>query len=175
MRISPMRALTCALLALSILGAGGCSWLRGKTVYENASEGRALEIPPDLNAPRVDPAMAIPAVAGSPSGSAPAPARTGSSAPATTIVSSGAFPVSDTVESTWRRLGIALERTGGVEILERAQVLSAYNVRYDGQDFLVRVSRSGDGSRVGAVDGDGREVTGGAAGRLLAALRTRLG
>lgn len=175
MRISTMRALTCALLALSFFAAGGCSWLRGKTAYESASEGRALEVPPDLDVPRVDPAMAIPAVAGAPVAPAGTPARAGMAAPAATIVSSGAFPVSDSVESTWRRLGIALERTEGVEIIERAQVLSAYNVRYAGQEFLVRVTRSGDASRVGAVDGDGREVTGGAAGRLLAALRTRLG
>jgi uncharacterized lipoprotein len=167
MRSFPMRALSCAVLSTLVLAVSGCSWLRGPSVYENASEGRALEVPPDLDSPRADPAMAIPAV-----GPATGSPRTSVAAP--TIVASGPFPVSDTVESTWRRLGIALERTDGVEIVERAQVLSAYSVRFGGSEFLIRVSRDGDGSRVGAVDADGREVTGGEAGRLLAALRKRL-
>lgn len=171
MRTVPMRALSVALLSTFVLAASGCSWFRGKSEYEYASEGRALEIPPDLDAPRVDAAMAIPPVEAAPASSAPAVAAARSPA----IVSSGPFAVDDAVDSTWRRLGIALERTDGVEILDRAQVLSAYNVRFEGQEFLVRVSRDGERSRVGAVDGDGREVSGGAAGKLLASLRARLG
>ncbi len=173
MRTVPMRALSVALLSTAVLAASGCSWFRGKSEYEYASEGRALEIPPDLDAPRVDAAMAIPRVEGA---AATTPrAAAGAAAPAPTIVSSGPFAVDDAVDSTWRRLGIALERTDGVEILDRAQVLSAYNVRFEGQEFLVRVSRDGERSRVGAVDGDGREMSGGPAGKLLASLRARLG
>lgn len=169
MQSQPMRALTCAALAVAVLGTSGCSWFRGKSGYEDSPETRSLEIPPDLDAPRVDPAMAVPSV--SASSAQPAAAR----APGTpAVVASGPFPVNDSVESTWRRLGIALERTEGVEILERAQVLSAYNVRFEGSEFLLRVSRTGETSRVGAVDADGRDVTGGAAGKLLAALRLRL-
>lgn len=169
MRNVSMRAfLVCALSGVVLL-ASGCSWLRGKSDYERAVEGRSLEIPPDLDSPRVDPAMAIPATASA----AQTDAARGPGG--VRIVASGAFPVADSVESTWRRLGLALERVEGVEIVDRAQVLSAYSVRYEGQEFLVRVSRDGERSRVGAVDGEGREVTGGVAGKLLATLRERLG
>ncbi len=165
-----MRALSVAVLAAAIIAASGCSWFRGKSDYENAVESRSLEIPPDLDTPRVDPAMAVPVV-GSAAVAKPA---TLASAASPSIVASGPFPVNDSVESTWRRLGIALERTDGVEIVERAQVLAAYNVRFDGAEFLVRVTRDGETSRVGAVDAKGGNVTGGAAGKLLAALRIRL-
>ena len=165
-----MRALSVAVLAAMIVATSGCSWFRGKSDYENAVEARSLEVPPDLDTPRVDPAMSVPVVGAA---SVARPAVTGSTA-APAIVASGPFPVNDSVESTWRRLGIALERTGGVEIVERAQVQAAYNVRFDGAEFLVRVTGDGDTSRVGAVDAKGSGVTGGAAGKLLALLRTRL-
>ncbi len=172
MQSFPLRALSCAVLAAFVLGASGCSWIRGKSFYENASEGRALEVPPDLDTPRADPAMAIPDGVAAARPAASAGAAAAASTPP--IVASGPFPVGDSVESTWRRLGIALERTAGVEIVERAQILSAYNVRFDGAEFLIRVSRDGEQSRVSAVDAAGKEVTGGAAGTLLAALRGRL-
>ncbi|MGQ0799000.1 MAG: hypothetical protein ACT4NL_02660 [Pseudomarimonas sp.] len=165
-----MRALSVAVLATMLVAASGCSWFRGKSDYENAVEARSLEVPPDLDTPRVDPAMSVPVVGAA---SVARPATSGSTA-APAIVASGPFPVNDSVESTWRRLGIALERTEGVEIVERAQVLAAYNVRFDGAEFLVRVTRDGETSQVGAVDSKGGNVTGGAAGKLLAVLRTRL-
>jgi len=170
MQSSPMRALSVAALATVLIAASGCSWFRGKSDYEKAVEARSLEIPPDLDTPRVDPAMSVPAV-GSANVARPI-ASASTAAPA--IVASGPFPVKDSVESTWKRLGIALERIDGVEIVERAQVLAAYNVRFDGAEFLVRVTRDGETSLVGAVDAKGGNVTGGAAGKLLAVLRTRL-
>ena len=168
MRSHSMRVLSCAALAVLMVGVSGCSWFRGKSGYENSVETRSLEIPPDLDAPRVDPAMAVPTV------NPAVAARPATTVSAGSIVASGPFPVNDSLESTWRRLGIALERTEGVEILERAQVLSAYNVRFEGKEFLVRVSKTGETSRVGAVDAGGRDLTGGEAGKLLALLRTRL-
>ncbi len=170
MRNSPMRALSVAALAAAIVATSGCSWFRGKSDYENAVEARSLEIPPDLDTPRVDPAMSVPVVGAA--GVARPVASASTATPA--IIASGPFPVKDSVESTWKRLGTALERTDGVEIVERAQVLAAYNVRFDGAEFLVRVTRDGETSQVGAVDAKGANVTGGAAGKLLAALRIRL-
>lgn len=168
-----LRILSMTLLSAAILASSGCSWFRGKTVYENAAEGRSLEVPPDLDVPATDPALAIPAVSASATAAAASASRTSAASP--TIVASGPFPVADTFESTWRRLGFALARVDGVEVIESAQVLGAYSVRFDGAEFLVRVSRNGETARIGAVDKDGKEVTGGAAGRLLATLRSRLG
>lgn len=169
MQNTPMRIVTLALLSAAILASSGCSWFRGKTVYENAAEGRSLEVPPDLDVPKIDPALAIPTV------SATAGTSARSSAAAPTIVASGPFPVADSFDSTWRRLGIALARIDGVEVIETAQVLGAYSVRFADEEFLVRVTRDGETARIGAVNKDGKEVTGGAAGRLLATLRARLG
>jgi uncharacterized lipoprotein len=158
MSLTLRRALSLALIAL-LLSTAGCSWWRGRSGYENSPESRPLEIPPDLDTPATDPAMQIPAVAGAPA--APVTARS--------------FVVADAAASTWRRLGVALERIDGVTIDSRAELLSVYNVTFQGSSFLVKVAPEGEGSRISTVDAAGQDVTGGAAGLLLARLKDRLG
>jgi uncharacterized lipoprotein len=162
---APARAIPLALLALALVATSGCGWFRGKSIYEDAPEARPLEVPPDLDAPRIDPAMTIPSVA--------APAAVPARQPAG--ADGSPFVVADGPESVYRRLGLALERIDGVEVLERARLLSAYNVRYQGETFLVRVSAEGDGSRVSATGQDGRDLGSAEATRLLGLLRQRLG
>src|SRR3546814_19693725 len=57
----------CALfgiIAVTLLATSGCGWFRSKKEpYKNAAESRPLEIPPDLDQPKTDPAMRIPDVA----------------------------------------------------------------------------------------------------------------
>jgi uncharacterized lipoprotein len=151
------RAMTLGLIAL-LLSSVGCSWWRGRSGYENSPESRPLEIPPDLDTPTTDPAMQIPAVAGS------------TAAPST----GRSFVVADAADSTWRRLGVALERIDGVVIDSRAELLSVYNVSFQGSSFLVKVAAEGEGSRISTVNADGQELTTGAAGLLLARLKERL-
>ena len=151
------RAMTLGLIAL-LLSSVGCSWWRGRSGYENSPESRPLEIPPDLDTPTTDPAMQIPAVAGS------------TAAPTT----GQSFIVEDAADSTWRRLGVALERIDGVVIDSRAELLSVYNVSFQGSSFLVKVAAEGEGSRISTVNADGQELTTGAAGLLLARLKERL-
>lgn len=152
-----------AALLLGLLTAvAGCSWFRSSTAYEDSPEARPLEVPPDLDTPPADSSMQIPEPAGQ-------PARAAAATP------SAAFTVADNVDSTWRRLGLALERVDGVEISERAQALSAYNVKYAGEEFLVRVTAAGEASRIEAVGANGQVRNDGAAGRLLGALKSRLG
>jgi uncharacterized lipoprotein len=159
---SALRTTTLALLVVAIVGASGCGWLRGRSAYEQSPESRPLEVPPDLDAPRIDPAMNIP---GTPAAASTRAAVSGSSAP---------FTVADAADSTWRRVGLALERIEGVTIVDRAQLLSAYNVRYQGEDLLIRVAADGSNSQISAVTADGTAATSAAAGRLLGLLRARL-
>lgn len=151
------RAITLGLIAL-LLSTAGCSLWRGRSGYENSPESRPLEIPPDLDTPAADPSMQIPAVAAT-----GATASTGRS-----------FVVADAADNTWRRLGLALERIDGVTIDSRAELLSVYNVTFQGSSFLVKVAAEGEGSRVSTVDAEGQALTSGAAGLLLSRLEERL-
>lgn len=159
----PMLARSALLVSL-LLALGGCSWLRGNSEYEKSPESRSLEVPPELDTPRVDPSMSIP----SPSSAAPV-------APAATSSATAAFTIADSADGAWRRLGLALERTEGVTVTQKAQALSAYNVSYAGQEFLVRVVAVGSQSRVEAVDASGALLSSGPAAELLGLLRARLG
>lgn len=144
----------------------GCSWFRSKSDYQSSPESRPLEVPPDLSVPATDPSMAIPAV--------PAGSRTASASPAP-MGPATAFSIADSADSAYRRVGLALERLDGVEVVDRAQALSAYNVRFEGQEFLIRVVADGQASRVEAVDASGTVLNQGAAGKVLGMLRARLG
>lgn len=158
------RALSAALL-VAIVSSAGCSWFRGRSGYENSPESRPLEVPPDLSSPTVDASMQVPTAGGaaSPAASARGP------------VTGQSFVIADSVDSAWRRLGLALERVEGVTIDDRAQLLSVYNVSFEGESFLVKVAAEGETSRVSTVSAEGGEVTTGAAGKLLALLKSRLG
>ena len=146
------------MVAVAVLATSGCSWFRGKTGYELSPESRPLEIPPDLDAPPHDGALSIPAVAASQRG-----------------IESQAFNLDDTPAGAFDRVGIALGRIEGVSISERSQLLTVYTVAYEGETFLIRIAPQGEGARVSAVAGEGREITSGAGAKLLGLLRQRLG
>lgn len=163
-----LRAAVVAVISLAVLSASGCSWFRAKTGYENSPESRPLEIPPDLDRPAADPTMEVPAVSG-------APAAGASGAVRPVALPSQAFVVADTPDSVWTRLGIALQRIEGVAVGEAAQLLSVYNVNFDGENFLIKIAPSGEGTRISAVSQDGKEIDSGAGAKLLGLLRQRLG
>lgn len=154
------------LCAAGVLAASGCSWLRGKSNYETSAQSRPLEVPPDLDAPVANTGLEIPAVA------ADAGTRSGSTAAPSP---SDQLLVQDSVAGTYRRLGLALARIDGASIEQRAELLSVYTVRYQGETFLLRVQEGSGGSRVSAVSAEGVELSGGASAALLGALRQRLG
>lgn len=161
-RNTAARLALATLCAGAVLASSGCSWFRGSSAYELSPQERPLEVPPDLSTPATNPAMAIPEVGSGPrTPMAPAP--------------SDEVLVSDSVASTWRRVGLALARIDGASISERAELLSVYTVSYRGESFLLRVQEASGGSKVSAVSQDGTPLTGGAAAALLGALRQRLG
>lgn len=156
------RWIVCAALAAVLGLSSGCSWFRGASGYEQSPEHRPLEIPPDLDQPNTTSAMRVPSLSSS-----------ASSAPA--AVSSTGFVVADQTASTWRRVGLALERIDGVEIKERAELIGAYTVLVGTQQFLVRVSEDPAGSRVSASDAASQPANSNEASRVLGELKSRLG
>lgn len=161
------RAALALLCACTLLAAPGCSWFRGKSDYASSPQTRPLEVPPGMDTPVVDPARQIPDVA---------PAAASATRSAAVPTAADEVLVQDTVESTFRRLGLALERTDGVSVEDSAELLSVYTVRYQGESFLLRVQAAdGGGSRISAVAADGTPLAGGSSAALLGALRQRLG
>jgi uncharacterized lipoprotein len=169
------RPLLIGALAVALLTQGGCAWTRAKlgmdADYQDSRQNQPLEVPPGLDLPSTAGAVTVPDVSGriaSPGEGVPA-----AGAPAMAGVDS--FPMADTVDSAWRRLGIALAKIEGVTIGERAQLLNSYEVSYQGTTMLVRAEANGDQTRVVALGANGQPLSSGPATQLLALLKARLG
>ena len=85
------------------------------------------------------------------------------------------FMLADSVESSWRRIGIALGKIEGATIGDRAQLLNSYEVSYQGVSMLVRAEAVDGQTRVVALGQDGQPIRTGVATQLLALLKARLG
>lgn len=156
---------TIAPLAVVFLAVSlsGCHWFK-KTddAYLQSAESRPLEVPPDLDRPAADRAMALPAAS-----------TTASGAPA--VAAPIGFNLDGDRDAVFVRVGDALAAVPGVQIANKAQILGTYDVDYMGTKFLVRVSRAGSGTWVSAVDPRGLPPTGEAAPKLIATLKAALG
>ena len=215
-----IKALTIALAA-SLLAS--CGWFdrtfhKENTEYKTSVQERPLEVPPDLDKPNTSGALTIPesgaasapvatsdasappaagAVASAPAAEAPvttAPAA--STAPA--ILSGDALHVSDTVDSVWNRVGLAMERSGAATILARDEAQRTYDVQTTAQvtqkpgwfkkaitlgmakgtttaqaHLKLRVTAEGDGSKV-SVEGASDDASRQAAQALLSTIKQRL-
>ena len=171
--IPTLRPLLIALTVASLLGSTGCAWMKSKLNYEAnyqaSGEARPLEVPPDLDAPTRNEAMAIPSVQAG-AGGAPSDAPGG-------VASFGgvdSFELSDDLPSAYRRLGIALQRIEGVTVTSQAQALSSYEVNYNGTTALIRAENRGGSTRISAVGADGIAITSGPAAELLGKLKARM-
>lgn len=156
-------------VALVLVAAtSGCHWFKKDTGYQQSGEMRPLEVPPDLDLPDTAGAMQLP-------GDAPrSVTRSSIAAPAPTATASG-FTVAGERDEVFERVGEALAATAGVTIASKAQLLGAYDVSYEGANFLVRVSKTEAGTWVSAVDPRGLPATGEAPAKLVAALKAALG
>lgn len=203
-------ALPAALAAASLLG--GCGFLHNHfgqkdMEYRKSVQERPLEVPPDLDSPSTSGALLVPPVGATASTPAPGVSSTAaapSSVPPSAPIASGVqiggdgLQVADNVESTWTRVGLALERSGAATVLSRDEAGRAYAVETTGQttakagwlkraitfghadgkktarvQLTVRVSADGAGSRV-SVEGGSDDASQDAARALLATLRQRL-
>lgn len=170
MRFPPHVARTASALVAGCLVAGlsGCHWFGKKDdLYTQSSETRPLEVPPDLDRPSAASAMALPATGSSVSASASGNAAVGRAAPI-------GFSASGDRDSVFARVGDVLAATSGVTIASKAQILGTYDVTYMGSDFLVRVTRAGEGVYISAVDPRGLPPTGEAPARLIGALKAAI-
>jgi uncharacterized lipoprotein len=167
MRLSvPMNRVAIAGLVLIAVAAGsGCSWFRkSNKLYAQSSESRPLEVPPDLDLPRTDAAIALPSTSASVTAPAAPAAGTGVG-----------FTAAGSRDEVFNKVGDALGAIEGVTIASRAQLLGAFDVGYQGSNFLVRVSAADAGAYVSAVDPRGLPASGDAPVKLIAALKAALG
>lgn len=175
MRHPPLsQAARCAVLALlvaSVFAASGCRWFRKNSPYQQSAETRPLEVPPDLDRPNTDAALGAPAsvsrsaISGTPvAGQAATPAAAGAG-----------FTVQGERDAVFAKVGEALAATAGVTIASKAQLLGAYDVSYEGSNFLVRVTKADAGIYVSAVDPRGVAASGPGPAKLLAALKAAVG
>jgi uncharacterized lipoprotein len=214
------QSLILAVIASCLLA--GCGWFhRNKQddTYKTSVQERPLEVPPDLDKPNMAGALVIPNVGGAaaaapaadaagvpPTATAPtaATAPAGTAPPVAVAASPGAtlsgdgIRVSDTVESTYSRVGLALERSGAATVLARDDAGHSYDVQTVGQvtskpgwfkkaitlgmakgkttaavRLKVVVAPDGAGSKV-SIQGATDEASQDAARALLATLNQRL-
>ncbi|MET0232892.1 MAG: hypothetical protein ABW186_18320 [Rhodanobacteraceae bacterium] len=216
-----IRALAILVAASSLLG--GCSWFhrhseKQANEYRTGVQERPLEVPPDLDKPNTAAALTIPEVgspASSPAGGT-APAGMGSASAGTATAAAavpgtapgGAAPpamlgpdglhVLDSVDSTWNRVGLAIERSGAATITARDEAQRTFDVQTTGQvvekpgwfkktitlgmakgkttaqvSLKLRVAAEGDGSKV-TVEGASDDASREAAQALLSTLKSRL-
>ncbi|MCF7220920.1 hypothetical protein [Marilutibacter chinensis] len=158
------RAALAAALATALVATAGCSWFRkGDDLYAADPADRPLEVPPPL--PSADDTQA----GGSVTASSVIEARRAGAASAL------GFNAQGSRDEVFARIGEALERIEGVTIVSRAQLLGAYDVNYQGSNFLVRVSDTEGGAYVSAVDPRGVPASGDAPAQLVRSLQEALG
>ena len=204
---------TITVLVVASLLLGGCSWFsrnKDRTDYANATQTRPLEVPPDLDSPAGNAALTIPSasgptagvregdtlVLGRPADNNAAPPTEIGAVPAAT--SSNSLSVADNAASTWRRVGLAMERMEGTSIQSRDESAMSYSVSTIGQTtekagwfkraitlgkakktvdhpatLTVRVHGDGDNSTV-EVEGGNSAADSAAVRSLIANLRARL-
>lgn len=166
---SSMRYLAIAAVAVAVVGTSGCRWFKKENaLYAQSPESRPLEVPPDLDRPRTDGAMALPETGGSVT-------RSGTAAAAAAPVDSNvSFSAAGDRDAVFGQVGEALAAIEGVTVNSRSQVLGTYDVSYADSQFLVRVATAQGGAVVSAVDPRGVAATGEASTRLIALLQTAL-
>lgn len=189
---STLRLPAVAILAVAV---GGCSMFGVRSDYEQARETRPLEIPPELDAPVQSGTMRVPEVSGAPS--APAPTSVPSAIPAGEATT---LAIADGVAGAWRRVGLALERSGVATISARDEAAATFTVsgtttvakaaeggflkRMFSRDEaaapvevtrVVRIVADGGGSVVRVEDEQGQAAGDELARRVIEAIRQRLG
>jgi uncharacterized lipoprotein len=164
---SPRRFLPATALLLAV-AVSGCGWFHHDNVFAQSEESRPLEVPPDLDLPDTTGAMKLP-------DAAPSSVTRSSLGASPTATSPSGFNVAGDKDAMFAKVGEVLAATPGVAIASRAQLLGAYDVSYEGSNFLVRITPVEGGSYVSAVDPRGVPATDAAAVKLVAALKAAVG
>jgi len=195
MKLSRPRFPAAAVLVMAALTTG-CSSISkiesDKVDYKSAGELPPLEVPPDLVRPAPDDRFAIP-------GAAPQNAGVAPLAPYATMIKgddgTDVLAVNDPFDRAWRRVGLALDRSG-ITVEDRDREKGIYRVRYndpDAQDkqsgffsklfgkkktdadqYQILVKEVTMKSRVSVLGKDGKAEKSETAGHLLAKLYEQL-
>lgn len=185
-----------ALLMASLCLPFGCSLINRPIVYQDARETPPLQVPQDLLAPAPNPALQIPSVAGVGAGGELAPPTLGNNVAAARAglprAANAVLTVADEADSAWRRVGIALERSGCCKVLGKDREARSYEVelavapprpgffkRLFGADapastMTVQVAAADAGATVSVVDAEGGTRRDDAALSVLGAVEARL-
>lgn len=153
--------LAAVMLVLSVF-LPGCSWFRERPEYEGVDVAKPLQVPADLSVPRGQEALRIP--------------------PKTLVGANARAPeaavniiLDDGPDSVWKRMGDVLPKIEGVQVLNAAESIKSYEVRYGSETFLIAAQPSGSAqTRVVAIGVDGTVQQGGASTKLLAQLKVLL-
>jgi uncharacterized lipoprotein len=192
----------CAVV-VACLALAGCSLFgdRGDTRYLAAEERPPLQLPDGVDRPSAATALVVPGDNGRVlvSGEGPGIAPPGIDEAVAGPSDAGRLVVDDTADNAWRRVGLAIERSGVGSIDARDETAGTYTVtgttterartdvgwfgRLLGRDKprnvtvtrVVRVAAESSGVSVQVEDVDGRRATDPYARRLIAVLRERLG
>jgi len=164
-----LRPVVIAVLATAVLATSGCHWFtKDSDLYTQAEESRPLEVPPDLNLPDTSGAMPMPAAPNSVS-------RSSMATPAASTATNSGFTIPGDRDDVFNKLGEALAATEGVTIASKAQILGAYDVDFEGSQFLMRVTKVEAGVYISAVDPRGMPATTEAPLKLVASLKAAMG
>lgn len=187
------------MLMAAVVALTGCGVFGGgDSDFDLARESRPLEIPPDLDIPVTNSAMAVPGGRGSVT-SAPGSAVGSGKAEIRYEGSTPYLVVGDGAEGTWRRVGLALERAE-IPIEDRDRSSGQYLIDYSDaeakanqpgffskvflfkrgpEDFsglyqVVVVKLENGQSRITLLDEDGNQAGQQVSEKVLSALRQRL-
>jgi uncharacterized lipoprotein len=139
----------------------GCSWFRSRPEYQGVEISKPLAIPADLSKPKNRDALQI-----------PSKTLLGENARSPEQVAN--FMLNEESGKVWTRLGVALDGIEGVEVLNKAESIKSYEVRYKGEIFLISAQANGDKTRVVAIGVDGTVQQSAVSSELLAKLKTIL-
>jgi uncharacterized lipoprotein len=183
-------------LALGLqLGCSG-TFINRPIVYEDSRETPPLEVPADLMRPAVNPALQIPAVAGVATNADLSPPTLGNTVAATRgglpRAANAVLSIADEPASTWRRVGIALQRSGCCKMLSQDESTMVYQVELisdapkpgffsrmfgssePSTSMQVKVATAGSGSNVTIVDENGKVRVDDPAMTVLGVVEARL-
>ncbi len=115
--------------ALVTLTLSGCSLFHRKDdAWKNAQQERPLEVPPPLDLPPSAAAMTIPDAGTTPAGTTPGGAVSTMPEAAGSAAASSSLSLNDTVDNTYRRVGLALERGGVGTVTAHDDAAHTYSV-----------------------------------------------
>lgn len=164
-------------LALGVqFGCGGV-FVNRPIAYEDARETAPLQVPNGLLTPAANPALQIPPIAGVAGHADSAPPALGNTVAGTRSTlpraANAVLSLEDEAASTWRRVGIALNRSGCCKVLSKDESALSYQVELSAgaprpgffkrvfgggaapATMTLQVAAAGTGSNVTVVDETG--------------------